>query len=60
MKLFDVYPLFNVTIVRGLGCTVWDDRGQDYLDLYGGSGVNLDYFPVDKRLFRQDGLRDLR
>ena len=39
MKLFDVYPLFNVTIVRGLGCTVWDDRGQDYLDLYGGHAV---------------------
>ena len=39
MKLFDVYPLFDVTIVRGLGCTVWDDRGQDYLDLYGGHAV---------------------
>ena len=39
MKLFDVYPLFDVNIVKGLGCHVWDDRGQEYLDLYGGHAV---------------------
>jgi len=39
MKLFDVYPLFDVNIVRGKGCRVWDDRGQEYLDLYGGHAV---------------------
>ena len=36
MKLFDVYPLFDVNIVKGKGCHVWDDKGQEYLDLYGG------------------------
>ena len=39
MKLFDVYPLFNVNIVRGEGCRVWDNKGQEYLDLYGGHAV---------------------
>ena len=39
MKLFDVYPLFDVNIVKGEGCRVWDDRGQEYLDLYGGHAV---------------------
>ena len=39
MKLFDVYPLFDINIVKGRGCTVWDDKGQDYLDLYGGHAV---------------------
>ena len=39
MKLFDVYPLFDVNIVRGEGCKVWDDKGQEYLDLYGGHAV---------------------
>jgi acetylornithine aminotransferase len=39
MKLFDVYPLFDVNIVRGQGCRVWDDKGQEYLDLYGGHAV---------------------
>ena len=39
MKLFDVYPLFDVNIVRGQGCKVWDDKGQEYLDLYGGHAV---------------------
>ena len=39
MKLFDVYPLFNVNIVKGKGCRVWDDNGQEYLDLYGGHAV---------------------
>lgn len=39
MKLFDVYPLFDVNIVKGSGCHVWDDKGQEYLDLYGGHAV---------------------
>jgi acetylornithine/N-succinyldiaminopimelate aminotransferase len=39
MKLFDVYPLFDVNIVKGKGCHVWDDKGQEYLDLYGGHAV---------------------
>ncbi len=39
MELFDVYSLFNVTPVRAQGCTVWDDKGQEYLDLYGGHAV---------------------
>lgn len=39
MNLFDVYPLFNVNIVKGEGCKVWDDKGQEYLDLYGGHAV---------------------
>ena len=39
MKLFDVYPLFGVNIVKGKDCKVWDDKGQEYLDLYGGHAV---------------------
>ena len=39
MELFDVYPLMDVTIARGKGCTVWDSEGQEYLDLYGGHAV---------------------
>lgn len=39
MKLYDVYPLFDVNIVKGQGCRVWDDKGQEYLDLYGGHAV---------------------
>ncbi len=39
MKLFDVYPLFDVNIVKGQGCKVWDENGQEYLDLYGGHAV---------------------
>ena len=39
MRLFDVYPLFDVNIVKGKGCKVWDDKGQEYLDLYGGHAV---------------------
>ncbi len=39
MKLFDVYPLFDVNIVKGKGCRVWDDQGREYLDLYGGPAV---------------------
>ncbi|NCC09537.1 MAG: aminotransferase class III-fold pyridoxal phosphate-dependent enzyme [Bacteroidia bacterium] len=39
MKLFDVYPLFDINIVKGEGCRVWDDQGTPYLDLYGGHAV---------------------
>lgn len=39
MKLFDVYPLFDIEIVKGKGCNVWDEKGQEYLDLYGGHAV---------------------
>ena len=39
MQLFDVYPLFDITIERGKGCHVWDSEGQEYLDLYGGHAV---------------------
>ena len=39
MNLYDVYPLFDVNIVKGQGCKVWDDKGQEYLDLYGGHAV---------------------
>ncbi len=39
MKLYDVYPLFDINIVKGEGCKVWDDKGQEYLDLYGGHAV---------------------
>lgn len=39
MKLYDVYPLFDVNIVKGEGCRVWDEKGTEYLDLYGGHAV---------------------
>lgn len=39
MKLFDVYQLFDINIVRGKGCHVWDDKGLEYLDMYGGHAV---------------------
>ena len=39
MELFDVYPLFDINIVKGKDCSVWDDKGQEYLDLYGGHAV---------------------
>ena len=39
MKMYDVFPLFDVNIVKGKGCHVWDDKGQEYLDLYGGHAV---------------------
>jgi len=39
MKLFDVYPLYDVTPVKAEGCYVWDKEGDKYLDLYGGHGV---------------------
>lgn len=39
MNLYNVYPLFNVNIVKGKGCRVWDESGVEYLDLYGGHAV---------------------
>lgn len=39
MKLFDVYPLNDVTITKGQGSYVWDENGVQYLDLYGGHAV---------------------
>lgn len=39
MKLFDVYPLFDITIDHGKGCYVYDEKGQEYLDFYGGHAV---------------------
>ncbi len=39
MKLFDVYPLNPIEIVKGEGSLVWDNNGQEYLDLYGGHAV---------------------
>lgn len=39
MKLFDVYPINDITIVKAKGSNVWDDKGQQYLDMYGGHAV---------------------
>ena len=39
MKLFDVYPLNNITIEKASGSYVWDDKGTRYLDMYGGHAV---------------------
>src|ERR1044072_7034964 len=39
MKLFDVYPLFNITPVKAQGSWLWDDQGDKYLDLYGCHAV---------------------
>lgn len=39
MELFDVYPLHNITPVKGEGSYVYDDKGEKYLDLYGGHAV---------------------
>ena len=39
MKLFDVYPLFDIVPVSANGCYITDDQGVEYLDLYGGHAV---------------------
>ncbi|PVD51208.1 aspartate aminotransferase family protein [Terrimonas sp.] len=39
MNLFDVYPINNISIVKAKGSYVWDDKGEQYLDLYGGHAV---------------------
>lgn len=38
-NLFNVYPIYNITPVKALGAKVWDDKGNEYLDFYGGHGV---------------------
>lgn len=39
MSLFNVYPIYSVTPFKASGCTVWDEKGDAYLDFYGGHGV---------------------
>lgn len=39
MNLFDVYPLWDIEPVRAKGCKIWDNKGDEYLDLYGGHAV---------------------
>ena len=39
MKLFDVYPINDITIERAAGSYVWDNNGVQYLDMYGGHAV---------------------
>ena len=39
MNLFNVYPINNISIVKAKGSYVWDDAGQQYLDMYGGHAV---------------------
>lgn len=39
MKLFDVYPLYNIDIEKGSGCRTYDKQGIEYLDMYGGHAV---------------------
>src|SRR5690242_10854096 len=37
--MFDVYPINDITIVKAKGSAVWDDKGNEYLDMYGGHAV---------------------
>ena len=39
MELFDVYPLYDITPVTASGCWITDEKGERYLDLYGGHAV---------------------
>lgn len=39
MNIFDVYPINDIELVKASGSKVWDDKGQEYLDLYGGHAV---------------------
>ena len=39
MKMFDVYPINDITITKAKGSYVWDENGEQYLDLYGGHAV---------------------
>ena len=39
MNLFNVYPLFDIEIAKGIGCRTLDNQGIEYLDLYGGHAV---------------------
>lgn len=61
MKPFDVYPLFDIDIVKGEGSYVWDDKGNKYLDMYGGHAVisvghsNPHYVDMVSKQLRQLG-----
>ena len=39
MKMFDVYPINDINIIKASGSYVWDDKGNEYLDMYGGHAV---------------------
>lgn len=39
MKMFDVYPINDINITKAKGSYVWDDKGNEYLDMYGGHAV---------------------
>lgn len=39
MELYKVYSLFDIDVVKGKGTRVWDDKGNEYLDFYGGHAV---------------------
>lgn len=39
MKPFDVYPLFDIEVTKGIGCYTYDNEGNEYLDMYGGHAV---------------------
>ncbi len=39
MNIFDVYPLYDINIVKAKNTTLWDDNGTEYLDMYGGHAV---------------------
>ena len=58
MNLFDVYPLFDINIVKGKGCHVWDENGTEYLDLYGGHAVISIGQQVAERLGKASGYED--
>ena len=51
MKLYDVYPLFDINVVKGKGCQVWDEKGTEYLDLYGGQDIQSPFHPIPDSLF---------
>lgn len=39
MKIFDVYPIYNIEIAKANGSDLWDETGKHYLDMYGGHAV---------------------
>ena len=39
MKLFDVYPLFDLNFIKAEGSYLWNNKNEKYLDLYGGHAV---------------------
>ena len=48
MNLFDVYPINNIAIVKAKGSYVWDDQGEQYLDMYGGhAGISIGHTHPD-------------